>query len=777
MGRFPNQKLTRAQKIKEHGSEQKWAEEIFSSLETLNEFSSSNNIEEDYEIASNYELVEGRFNKDDFENVIKRFGSDGYEMPSDLEHYDIISPKYDLIRGEEIKRPFNFKVIRTNPEAVSEAKAAKDEMVKEMFQGIASEMAMKMGLTEQDETGAPVEYPKSFKEIEKFMEKDYRDVIEQMSDEALNYLHHYLDLPDVFNKGFEHHLKSGKEVYWVGTINGNPSIRAVDSRYAKWDKSLGEDKVHKSAWFMEWRYLTAADVHDEFYDRLDEDDVDKIEDLKGQYIKSPKDGFIASRVTHGDAHSIQSGSYSGTNDTIVKVTRLEWKSLRKVGKVTWYDESGELQSKIIDEEYKLNKEIGEEVEWVWVTERWEIDQIGNELYTEARPVPNQFRDLENISENPLSYVGRESNYCFISKMRPWQMLYNVFFYHLKLEFASAMGKVGIFDVAQIPRSEGFDLDKWLYYLKTMRIGFVNSMEEGKGAFAGQKPSFNQFSQMDLSVANSINHYVGILDFIERKIGDISGITKQREGQVSASETLGGVEKSILQSSHITEYLFEYHNRTKRDVLERLLDEAKFAWREGKKAQYVVSGTLNKVYFDIEPEAFSNESFGIFVSNSAKDNAALEAVKQLAQTALQNQQISMKELIEIMTSNNLSKTKDIMEEGQKRMEQQQQQAAQQADKTAKEVEQMRQQFEERKIQSEEGMNTQDNETKLQIAGMSMDTKKYDVDRNGIPDEFELGMKQQEIDIKQRKQESDEEFQKRKLELEQEKIEVSKRKTTE
>jgi hypothetical protein len=37
-----------------------------------------------------------------------------------------------------------------------------------------------------------------------------------------------------------------------------------------------------------------------------------------------------------------------------------------------------------------------------------------------------------------------------------------------------------------------------------------------------------------------------------EMGEVMGITPQREGQVSNRETVGGVERSVLQSSHITE---------------------------------------------------------------------------------------------------------------------------------------------------------------------------------------------------------------------------------
>jgi hypothetical protein len=43
----------------------------------------------------------------------------GY-IPDKIQHYPIINSKLNVLRGEESKRLFDFKVVVTNPNAVSE---------------------------------------------------------------------------------------------------------------------------------------------------------------------------------------------------------------------------------------------------------------------------------------------------------------------------------------------------------------------------------------------------------------------------------------------------------------------------------------------------------------------------------------------------------------------------------------------------------------------------------------------------------------------------------
>ena len=62
-----------------------------------------------------------------------------------------------------------------------------------------------------------------------------------------------------------------------------------------------------------------------------------------------------------------------------------------------------------------------------------------------------------------------------------------------------------------------------------------------------------------------------------EMSDVAGISRQREGQISNRETVGGVERATLQSSHITEWVFVTHEDVKRRVLEAFLETAKILY--------------------------------------------------------------------------------------------------------------------------------------------------------------------------------------------------------
>ena len=139
-------------------------------------------------------------------------------------------------------------------------------------------------------------------------------------------------------------------------------------------------------------------------------------------------------------------------------------------------------------------------------------------------------------------------------------MYIVLWYRLELAIARDKGKIINMDITQIPKSMGITPERWLHYLSSVGVNFINPYEGNPSDPSGTRAAaFNQFGQADLTMSNVIAEYIQLMDKIEQLAGKIAGITEQREGAVSASELVGNVERSVTQSSHITEPLFWQHN--------------------------------------------------------------------------------------------------------------------------------------------------------------------------------------------------------------------------
>nr|DAH40514.1 MAG TPA: portal protein [Caudoviricetes sp.] len=159
-------------------------------------------------------------------------------------------------------------------------------------------------------------------------------------------------------------------------------------------------------------------------------------------------------------------------------------------------------------------------------------------------------------------------------------MYIVLWYRLELAIARDKGKVINMDITQIPKSMNITPDRWMHYLSSVGVNFINPYDESwnvPGREGGKPAQFNQITALDLTMSNVIAEYIQLMDKIEQLAGTISGITEQRQGAISSSELVGNVERSVVQSSHITEPLFWAHAQCKRHVLNMLLNTAKGAW--------------------------------------------------------------------------------------------------------------------------------------------------------------------------------------------------------
>jgi len=154
------------------------------------------------------------------------------------------------------------------------------------------------------------------------------------------------------------------------------------------------------------------------------------------------------------------------------------------------------------------------------------------------------------------------------------------------------------------------------------------------------------------MSNVISEYIQLMDKIEQLAGTITGITEQRQGAITSSELVGNVERSVQQSSHITEPLFWVHNQCKRNVLNMLLNTAKGIWQDtGKtKLQYIFDNG-ERAFLDIEKK-FYFEDMDVFVSDTSKDIERINKLQQLIQPAMQNG-ASLLEAAEVLTTDNFN----------------------------------------------------------------------------------------------------------------------------
>lgn len=1052
------------------------------------------------ELQTYYDLYNSIFDEKDFKRITNPFKvSDGF--PATPQDFNIIRPKVDLLIGEETKRPFNFRVVRTSQEATSDLMDQEKEM---LIQYMMSAIMGRMSPEEQQQFQQQLQSGEIMppEEIGKYMRRDYKDVIENTAYHSLMYIREKCGIDNEFIKGWKDGLIAGQEVYYVGVQNGDPYMERVNPVYFSFDQSPDLEFIEDASWCCRKMRLPVAEVYDRYHDKLSEKDLDKLNEmLTGRPSndlgeKDPVDNF-----NHIQMHIYDNPVFDQKTRHNINVWHCCWKSFKKIKYVTFQDENGDAQIEIVDEFYKpVGTEIG--IDEDWIVEVWEGYRAGSDLYFGIQPVAYQHISIDQPDSQKLPYCGaiysntNSKPRSLVSILKPLQYMYIVLWYRLELAIARDKGKVINMDITQIPKSMNITPDRWMHYLSSVGVNFINPYEcfdpdtevlmydrsvrkikdihigdkvlgpdgtprtvldecEGidkmyrihsgtgcddqivnsrhkiyyteynhfkktyidklatplelmkedlhksyikqnrylkrvhptdnnvssnllldpyylglwlgdgftnspaiinedievikwlseyaesngmtttilsdknvpviylknkvynhknpikdtlqyygilnrkdipddylhgsvedklqlmaglidtdghfskrdriytfsqcesrkhivdklafiarslgfkcslhmyktagtkhicgnkstcqntytlriidglydipckiarkkhhwtqkrtkrsltnfkvsyshigkykgittdgdhffvlkdftvvhncqwgiPGREGGKPAAFNQITSLDLTMSNVIAEYIQLMDKIEQLAGTITGITEQRQGAISTSELVGNIERSVLQSSHITEPLFWVHNQCKKHVLTMLLNTAKGVWEESgkKKLQYVFDNG-ERAFLAITKQ-FYYEDMDVFVSDTSKDAENIAKLQQLIQPAMQNG-ASLLEAAEVLTNDNFNIIKQKLKDMQDRQDQLQQQQQEAQQQQAMQLQQMQNEAKEQELMLKEAeMDLQrykidaDNQTKIAVAEISTyrGTEDKDINMNGIPDPMEI-----------------------------------------
>lgn len=797
INQFPLQRLPMSKKT------QDWKEACVDYIAGHSQGSSrdGNNRSRKEEMQTYYDLYNSIYSEKDLKYVTNPFKQqDGF--PAMAQDYNIIKPKIDLLLGEETKRPFNFRVVHTSDIATSEIQDKAKQMIIDYIQAT---IMSKLGPEEQARYQEALQSGEIMtpEQIQKYLSKDYKDIAEITAYHSLNYLKNKLNITHEFFKGWKDALIGGEEIYYVGIVNGEPCLQRINPIYFDYDSDTSDlEFIHEAQWCCYEMIMSLTEVYDRLYDKMSEKQLNELLDMMDDRSKggvTPEVRKTSLDYPHIKTHSINGFSSNPFEEADnIHVWHCCWKSLKKIGFVNIINpETGMPEEYQVDETYK---ETGNEldVEWKWIIEVWEGYRIGQDIYVGIQPVEYQHISADNPNAQRLPYTGVIYNNTnsrprsLVSMMKPLQYMYIVLWYRLELAMARDKGKVVTMDITQIPKSMNIDVAKWMHYLSALGVNFVNPYEEGwdiPGREGGKPSQFNQISALDLTMANTIDQYINLMDKIESMLSEISGVSKQREGSISSNELVGNVERSVVQSAHITEPWFWVHNQVKKECLTMLLDTAKHAWKDNKTSIQYVLDDATRAFLTLSDDFFY-EDMDIFVEDTTKNQQQIEALKNLMQPAMQNG-ASLLDIAEIITMDNVTMIRSKLEEiEQKRMEQQQAMEQAQAEREQQMAQIQNEIKEEELMLKEAEMDLKkyeidsNNATKITVAQLNAyrGAENMDQDGSGVPDVIEIGKqaieqqkvnsdiasKQFEFNNKKREMEMKREIENKKIELEKQKM---------
>lgn len=657
----------------------------------------------------NYNLFNNKIDRADFDYVLNPFNLSKeaikeFQFPATLQPYDIVSNYFQLLMGEEMKRPFNPLIVAINEDAISEKQKEKKDIILKELESILTDAIQNQQQPE----------PEQLKKYKNYSPKAMR---ESIAEKLLNHYCRKDHLPEMWNAHFKDVLLAGEEIADVSQVADEPRVRRVNPMEIYFLLLNNSDKVDDAERIYERNRLTVSEIIDEFYEYLTPDQIDDLESYsQGNTTNYSYGPFLFNIAEVESIYSFE----DDYGERGIPVHRVRWQSKKKVGSLHFLDENGLEQEQLVDETFKINKQDKSQwIEWFWINEYWEGTRIGQDMYLNIRPRKQQFRSIDNISKCKSGYVGtvysctNSQSVSLMDRLVPWIYLYLIIWYRTELAMAKNIGRLGLIDISLIP--DDMEPEKWMYYAQAMGFGFVNPFNESNKVrgITGANLS-TQNKELDLSQAAYIKNHIDLLTFIEQKIQDTSGITRQRLGEISSSELVGNTERAVTQSSHITEPYFTPHEYFKLRICEALIEVAKDCLEERKKGFQYITDDVDTVLFEVDGNDFNNADYGVFVSNISRDQQTLETLKQLLQAALQNDKVELSQVVDVLNTNSISDIKNKLidaEEDRQEMIQQQQQAEQ---KHQQELQQQQIDFQNQELDRQSDEKQLDRENEIQIA---------------------------------------------------------------
>jgi len=730
---MPRQKVGRAIK-----STAKWKHECVDAVIATTKLRDSKRRRSVAERKRNYELFNNKIDPQHFSHITNPFstgteGTNTFKLPATLQPYDVIFPIFNVLFGEEHRRFFNPMVRVVNDQAISD----KQEQEKSAILQALQEYLLQNVQQDPNNPAPPPE------EVIRNAQASIKDMREETATLFLSYYKKKSRLKDEFAKGWKDWLIVGEEFFRIDQVANEVNFKRVNPLQIYFVLPENTDDIQDAVQILEENYMTLNEVIDEFYEHLTPSQIDELESYYEDSFDSKE---FLTPLTIPTVTSIYEFQNEENAYDKIPVYRVRWKSFRKFGIFYYIDPmTGVEESMIVDESWMWDKEDPtQRIEWFWANEAWEGIRIGADMYIESliRRRPQQFRSMDNLSKCKLGYVGRlcsainSQSTSLMDRLTPWLYLYFVVWYDTELALSTNIGKVGLLDVSLVP--DGWEIDKWLYYVRAMRIGFINSMNEGNKRMGINQNASTQNKELNLEMGNYIQFNIQLLETIERKIQNTAGVPPQRLGAIENRELVGNVERSITQSSLITEDLFRMHTLTKLDSCSAILEVAKDVYRSGSKALQYVTDDLQTIMFQIDGQEFSNADYGTFTTDDNKDMQVFDALRANAQAALQNDQMAFYQLADIYTSESVAQIrtelKNYYVDKQQQLSQQQEQQVQ---VQREQIAAQQQAHEEQMALKQYEIDT-NNATKIQVAQISVFARQQDIDldKDGIADPIEL-----------------------------------------
>jgi len=736
----------------------------------------------------NYDLVKGILRMEDFYQSapqVKSFTdmlTADLELPAYVKMYSILTTPLNELVGEISKRPDAFRVKAFDDDSKAEELEFKTGILQEYVMNTAKQKIMEKAALQGQEIEEEELQQMTMDEVKDELD-NYTSVAEKWANHILTCQKADFNLKEKSEDAFRDMLISAREYYHIYEDNSklgynievaNPKntwfLSTPDRKYVS--DPTGRAQGAYAAGTVQ--VMELSEIIESIPD-LTKDEIDHLRSSLQDYgLINVRESNLGNPNAGNGIDSVQYDTYDplvlqtrmmiesemknnddGLQDFLgltsnvssfgykYVVVRAYWISKKKIGKLIYTDEMGNEQSMLVDENYKSNTIPTQiSLEWGWINQWYQGVKIGPDIYhikpfklLNYCPIIGLVHEVKNTEAKSL-----------VDMMKPFQVIYNVCMNQLYKLLEKEVGKVQLMSLRHVPIPKDGDaqdaLDIWEMEARNRGVVFIDDSPENLKA----PSSFNQFTSLDLTRTQEIQARYNLAAQMKNECWELIGMSKQRLGSISASETATGTNTAITQSYSQTEPLFVAHEYVLGQLYQAIIDASLYV--ESKKPQSTLSYITNdgeSAFVQVNGTDLKFRDLKVFLTNRPEDQKMFQEIRGLSQAVLQNGG-SLHDIIELYSTNSVRQMKKVfktLKERQEQLEdqkmQQQQQQLEQQQQIAQAQIQQAQQQHDSTIANDNYQKELDRINKKEIALIAAEAKGgplSDLDQSGSPDVLEI-----------------------------------------
>ena len=573
-------------------------------------------------------------------------------FPATLRNYDIMS---DIIRryiGEYFKGTHEFAVGANNPDIVFERnQALKEKVMQAAQQAFQQEFERKykeaveqaQGQGQSPESINPQEVMPDPEEFIAKFNQDYIDKESKQGQDILNYIRDLTNDAQIYLTAFFNYCSLG-ECYTYTELRGNKIIKECVPTIEAFPIPNNQFMVEDHDMFARRIMMSYNQILDTFEDNLTDKDKAYLDDIYNTSASAStkveqlgwnqlfeKYPDVCGKFTDEERklYKSQPLTPSTNNSNLYEVWHVVWKGFARQGILTYTNELGFQEQRIVEEDYELNPEAGDiNIEWKYKTQVYEGYRIGtryNGIYPiKARPILYERKGKlpYNGIQELLPYCGKFS---IIQIITPFQVLRNIISYHQEMVIAKNKMLILL-----LPKSlVASETEDAIYRMAADGVLPIDDEEDAAGV------KMQNIRLLNANMGQYITELSNLNEAIKQEARELVDMNAQRYGQIAQSAGASTTQNAIAQSSTGSVLIFQMFDLLRCADYNRDLDFAKCAYIEGLETSYIDKTTGKKHYLSLDVNSFVNSDYSTTVRNNGKEMDKIQQLKQWAFSAAQN----------------------------------------------------------------------------------------------------------------------------------------------